>query len=81
MGIQYFKTADVPFKIGDYVKFTPAGKRHFDKIPNTVSCITGMKYNVENIPGTNNVLLKIDTHNETLCASWVVPLNSGRKLL
>jgi len=81
MGVQYFKISDVPFKIGDYVKFTSAGKRHFDEIPDAISRITGMEYNKVPGVGNNNVIIMIDTHNETLCCSWVVPLNSGRKLL
>ena len=81
MGVQYFKISDVPFKIGDYVKFTPAGKRHFDEIPDAISRITGMNYNVGTVPEEKNVLILVDTRNDSLCASWVVPLNSGRKLL
>ena len=68
-GIQYYKVTDVPFKVGDYVKFTFAGKRHFEDIANKISKVVEIKPR-----SGNNVVIRLDTHNNTMCCSWVTPL-------
>jgi hypothetical protein len=81
-GIQYFNMEDVPFKIGDYVKFTPTARNHFPSVPpKAISRVTAMKFNHMSSLGKNNILININTLNDSICCSWVVPLISRKKQL